>query len=149
MGFFTTSAFRLRRRDVAEADADVEHRRERPGRHDAATLDRHSLPRDRLLGHHERDQPLPGALLLDLAQALDAGELGLEGTGPAEPGRHGVVLRVDVVAVQRVADLEPQGVTSAEAAGCDTAGEDRVPEGRRLVLHEAELDALLARVAGA
>src|SRR4051812_34328119 len=38
--------------DVAHADADVEHRRVRPGGDLAAALDRHALPRDRLVLHH-------------------------------------------------------------------------------------------------
>ena len=46
----------------------VEHRRVRAGGDLAALEDRHALARDRALLHHERDEPLLGALLLDLAQ---------------------------------------------------------------------------------
>ena len=68
---------------------------------------------------------------------------------PAEAARDRVPLRADVVAVQRVADLEPQRVARAEAAGHDAAREDRVPERRRVLGHARQLDALLAGVAGA
>ena len=57
-----------------------------------------------------------GPSLLDPAQRLDAGELGVERARPAEPGGDRVGLGRDVVPVQRVADLEPQRVARAEPA---------------------------------
>ena len=51
--------------------------------------------------------------------------------------------------MQRVADLEPQRVARAEAAGHCSAGEHGVPERLRLLVGAAELDPRLARVAGA
>src|SRR4051812_19389228 len=90
-------------RYVAQADPDVEHRRERARGHLATAFNRHVLPRDRLLGHLERDELLLRPALLDRAQRLDAGEVGVERARPAEPGRDRVPLRPDVVAVQRVA----------------------------------------------
>ena len=64
------------------------------------------------------------------------------------PRRDRIPFRADVVAVQRVADLQAKGVARAEAARDDAAVEDRVPQRSRLVGHARELDALLARVAG-
>ena len=55
----------------------------------------------------------------------------------------------DVVAVQRVADLEPQRVARAEAARHDAARDDGVPQALGVVGHARKLDALLAGVAGA
>ena len=57
-----------------------------------------------------------GPSSLIAAQLVDAGELLVERARPAEPGGDRVRLRRDVVAVQRVADLEPQRVARAEAA---------------------------------
>ena len=51
--------------------------------------------------------------------------------------------------MQRVADLEAQRVARAEPARRDAAREDRVPERDGVVLRTAQLDALLAGVAGA
>src|SRR4029079_11743481 len=66
---------RLRGGDVPHADADVEHRRVRARGDLAPALDRHALPRNRLVLHHEGDELPLGAFLLDPAQRLDAGEL--------------------------------------------------------------------------
>ena len=137
------------RRHVPEADAGVEHRRERARGDLAAALDRHPLTRDRLLGHPEGDELALRAARLDLAQRPGADEVGVERADPAEAARDRVPLRPDVVAVQRVADLEPQRVARAEAARRDAAGEDRVPQRRRVLGHAGELDPLLAGVAGA
>src|SRR4051812_24465779 len=109
-------------------DPRLQHRRERAGRDLAAALDRHSLTRDRLLRHPERDELPLGPALLDLAQLLDAGEVRPERADPAEAARDRVPLRSDVVPVERVADLEPERVAGAEAAGHDAAGKNRVPE---------------------
>ena len=120
----------------------------RSGRDLAAALDRHALARDGALLHDERDELARRALLLDPPQRLDAGEVGVERARPAETGGDRVRLGRDVVAVERVADLEPKRVARAEAARRHAAREDRVPERLGVVLRTAELDALLARVAG-
>src|SRR5438094_10539166 len=109
----------------------------------AAALDRHALPRDRLLGHHEGGELPPGALLLDAAQLIDTGELLLERAHPPESGRDRVGFLGDVVAVQRVTDLEPQRVARAEAARDDVALGDRVPERARVLGHAEVLAAVL------
>ena len=136
-------------RDVAHADPLVEHRRVRAGRHLATAGDRHALARDRLLLHHEGDElPLrPG--LLDLAQPVGAGEVLAERARPTEAGRDRIRVLRDVVAVQRVADLQAQRVARTEPAGDGAAGDDRVPERDRVLGRAHQLDTLLARVAGA
>ena len=115
----------------------------------AALDDRHALPRDGPLLHHEGDEPALGPFVLDPAQLLDAGEVLVERAHPAEPGGDRVRVRSDVVAVQRVADLEPETVARAEPARRDAALEHRIPELAGLVGHRHQLDALLAGVAGA
>ncbi len=65
------------------------------------------------------------------------------------PGGDRVGVRPDVVAVQRVADLEPQRVPRAEAAGRGAALEDGVPERGGVLGHRHQLDTGLARVARA
>src|SRR5581483_6207979 len=137
------------RRNVAETDADAEHRREGPGGHLAPALERHALPWDARVGHRERDQALLGAVLLHVAQRVRADEVGVERADPRKAARDRVPLRTDVVAVQRVAHLESKRVAGAEPARRDAAREDRVPQTRRVVDHARELDTLLAGVAGA
>ena len=90
-----------------------------------------------------------GPSLLDPAQLLDPGEVRVERADPAEAGRDRVRVRADVVAVQRVADLEAQRVPRAEPARLRSALDHRVPESRRVLGHDHQLDALLARVARA
>ena len=136
-------------RHVAHADADVEQRRVRARGDVAAAGDGHALPRDRLLLHHERDEPPRRARRLDAPQLVGAGELLVERARPAEPGRDRIRLLRDVVAVQRVADLEPEGVASAEPAGTGTAGDDCVPQRDRVLGGAEQLDAALTGVAGA
>ena len=65
------------------------------------------------------------------------------------PAEIGVRLGRDVVAVQRVADLETERVARTEATRRDAAHEDRIPESPDVVLGAAELDAHLAGVARA
>ena len=62
-------------RDVAHADALVEHRRVRAAGDLAAAGDRHPVPRHRLLLHHEGDELLRGTRFLDPPQLLDSAEL--------------------------------------------------------------------------
>ena len=65
------------------------------------------------------------------------------------PAEIASVSRRDVVAVEREAGLEAERVARAEAARRDAPCEDRVPELDRVIFRAAELDALLAGVAGA
>ena len=90
-----------------------------------------------------------GTLFLDPPELLDPGEVRVERARPAEPGGDRVGLLRDVVAVQRVADLEPKRVARAEPARDGAAREHGVPERRRVVLGTAQLDAGLSRVARA
>ena len=115
----------------------------------ASALDRHALARHGALLHDERDELARRPFRLDAAKLLDPGELRLERARPPEPRGDRIGLGRDVVAVQRVADLEPQRVARAEAAGRRAAREDGIPERGRLVLCAAELDSLLPRVPGA
>ena len=135
-------------RHVAHADALVEHRRVRAGR-DLAAAPRSAMPcaRNRLLLHHERDELPLRSRLLDPAELLDAGEVLVERARPAQAGRDRVRLRRDVVAVQRVADLEPERVARAEAARGGAARDDGVPELRPVLGRAHQLAAALARVA--
>ena len=121
----------------------------RAGRDLAAALDRHAVARDRLVLHHERDEPALGTVLLHAAEDVDALELLVERARPAEAGRDRVGVGPDVVAVQRVADLEAQRVARAEPARDDAAREHGVPERDGVVGHAQELAAVLAGVAGA
>src|SRR5262249_16386460 len=136
-------------RHVAHADARVEHRRMRTRRHFTTLGDRHALPGNGLLLHHERDEAALWALRLDPPQLLGAGEVLLERTGPAEPGRDRIRFAPDVVAVQRIADLEAEAVARSETAGLGAPLEDAFPERRRVIGHHQQLDTHLARVAGA
>ena len=68
---------------------------------------------------------------------------------PAEARLDRVRVLRDVVAVQRVADLEPQGVARAEAAGHGAGLDQRVPQRHDLARRADQLDPGLARVAGA
>ena len=121
----------------------------RAGGHLAALVDAHPLARDARVLHDERDELLRRPFGLDPAQFLDPRELGVERAHPAEPGRDRVRVWPDVVAVQRVADLEPQGVPRSEAARPGAALDDRVPEGDGVLGHDHQLDAFLTGVARA
>src|SRR5205085_4328082 len=104
--------------------------------------------RDRLVHHDERGEPPRRPGLLDSTELLDAGELLVERADPAEAGRDRVGLGRDVVAVERIADLEAEGVARAEAARLRAALQHGVPEPHRVVgLHE-QLDSPLTGVAG-
>ncbi len=115
----------------------------------AAPDDRHALSRHRLLLHDEGDEPKRWASLLDPAQLGDAGELLVQRARPAEAGRDRIGLGGDVVAMQRIADLEAQRVTRAEAAGDGAARDHRVPESAGVLGCAHQLAARLARIAGA
>src|SRR3954451_18103029 len=109
-------------RDVAQPDADVEHRRDGAGGDLAPAFDAHALARDRLLGHPERHELPFRSALLDLAQPPGAGEVGAERARPAEARGDRVPWRSDVVPFQRLARLYPQRVASAEAGRRHAAG---------------------------
>src|SRR5438874_1325032 len=132
-----------------ETGPDLEHGRMRAGRHLAAAVDRHPLPGNRLLLHHEGDEPALGAVGLDAAEDVDTLELLLERARPPEAGGDRVGVRPDVVAVQGVADLEAQRVAGAEPARDDAALEHCVPEPDGVLAHAEQLAAVLARVARA
>ena len=66
----------------------------------------------------------------------------------ARPASIGVRSGGDVVAVQRVADLEAQRVPRAEPAGLDATAQNGVPEGDGILGSAPELAPALARVAG-
>ena len=135
-------------RDVAHADALVEHRRVRARRDLATTGDWHALPRNRLLLHHERDElPLGPASLIARSSSTPLNSFPSAHVQPS-PAEIASVSWRDVVAVQRVADLEPERVSRAEAAGDGAAGDDRVPELDRVLRRAHQLDAELACVAG-
>jgi hypothetical protein len=88
-------------------------------------------------------------VFLLLTQHLDAGELLLQIACPVEAGLDGRPLGADVVPVQWVTNLEPQGVARPEPARDDAGVEDRIPERRGVVGRAAELAAAFACVAGA
>jgi hypothetical protein len=88
-------------------------------------------------------------VLLDAPQLGRAGELLPERARPAEAGRDRIGRLGDVVAVQRVAGLEPQRVARAEPARDDAACEHRVPQHTGVFGHAEQLAAVLARIAGA
>ena len=121
----------------------------RAGRDLAAALDRHALPGNRLVLHHEGDEPALGAVGLHAAEDVDALELLVERARPPEAGRDRVGVRADVVAVQRVADLEAQRVAGAEPARDGAALEHGVPQPDRVLAHAEQLATVLAGVAGA
>src|SRR6185503_16452329 len=115
-----------------------------------------AVPRDRarLGGDAEPDEAALHALGLLLGEHIAPEERSLvELDGPAEAGleRRGRV--VDVVAVQRQLRLEPQRVARAEAdrqAAERLRGvEQRRPQADRVGARARELEAVLARVAGA
>ena len=114
----------------------------------AALCDRHALPGDPG-AHDEGDESSLRAFGLDPPQLLGADELRVQRADPAEARRDGIGIGPDVVAVERVADLEAERVARAEPARRRAARENGVPERRRVLGHGHQLDTLLARVAGA
>src|SRR6185369_13289080 len=81
----------------------------------AVLLDRVTMTRDGLVDHLDADQAPPQALGADLLERFPADELSLGGLDdPAESRLERVGGVVDVVAVERVLHLEPQGVAGAE-----------------------------------
>ena len=121
----------------------------RPGGDLAALGDRHPLAGDPRVLHDERGELARGPFGLDPAQLVGAGEVLVERADPAQARGDRVGLRADVVPVQRVADLEAQRVAGAEARGLRAALEHGVPERNGILVHHHQLDAGLARVAGA
>src|SRR5690606_35600728 len=145
-------------RDVCHADTLPRGRADDAARHDTArlTVDAHAVavPREAALLHHEADAFLPAAAPLQLRERAPADEVALvELDDPAEARLERRVVLVEVVAVQRVAHLEAERVTGAEADRQDAvvrAGEEKpAPEGHRVVRRDVQLEAILARVARA
>ena len=97
----------------------------------------------------ERGQLLGRALGAGLGDGLGAEEAGRLHAAPAEAGLDRVALGAELVAVQREADLEPQGVAGAEPAGDDAGVEQLGPDRRRHLGVQQQLDPVLAGVAGA
>ncbi len=142
------------RRHVPHADALAEARRHRSAGHaaDGASFGVEDLAagtRDRPLEHAERDEPVRRPVLARARQHVRAGELTLARADPAEAGLDRVRVRPDVVPVQRVTDLEPQRVARAEAAGQRAGLGQRIPQALGIGGGRDQLDAELARVAGA
>ncbi len=117
----------------------------------ALVIHRIAVPREAAALEPEADQ-LPGdAALLLRPERVVAGEgrALVELHDPAEPGlerRDGVV---DLVAVERVAHLEPQRVARAESDRLGAGRGERLPERHGVALAAVELEAVLAGVAGA
>ncbi len=107
------------------------------GARDAAPVDR------------EGRELLDGPLGTGGRDRLRAREPGVLLAAPAEAGLDRIAVRAHVVAVQVEADLEPERVAGAEAAGRHPGREQLPPELGRIVGGEEDLDAVLARVAGA
>src|SRR5207237_8627553 len=143
------SGLRLRGGDVSHADPDLQRRRMRARRHLATTSDRHALPRDRLLLHHEGDETPLRPLGPDAPEDVYALEFLVQRTRPAEAGGDRVGVGPDVVAMERVTDLETERVALAEAARDGASLEHGVPEPDGVLAHAQQLAAVLARVAGA
>ena len=80
---------------------------------------------------------------------LGADEAGGLLHAPAEAGLDRAARLHQVVAVEVKADLEPQRVARAQARGLDAGLEQRVPDRGRVLGGDQQLDAVLARVAGA
>ena len=80
---------------------------------------------------------------------LGADESGLLGAAPAETRLDRAAILAEVVAVQVKAGLEPQRVAGAEPRRGRARLEQRVPHGAACRGIEQQLDAVLARVAGA
>ena len=132
-----------------------ERGRERPARDLAddgalAVEDRARGPRHgALLVHAQRDEPALRAVGARAREHVRARELLVARADPAEARLDRVRVLRDVVAVQRVADLEPQGIARAQAAGHGAGLDQGVPQLHDLAGRADQLDARLARVARA
>src|SRR4029077_370388 len=109
----------LRRWHVAHADRALDRGAERAGGHDAHRgVARHqaiAVPRHRALDHLEAHQLAADATRAQGLDRLAPDEVALGRLHyPAEAGLEGIGGLVDVVAVERVLHLEPQGVARAE-----------------------------------
>src|SRR4051812_33613598 len=111
-------------------------------------MDRIALARDAGAGEGEGHELLLGRVRL--GKRLRSDEVGLALAAPAEAGLDRVAVLREVVAVEVEADLEAQGVARAQARGLGAAvARERVPHPGRAVRRDQQLDAVLARVAGA
>src|SRR5581483_4619727 len=146
----------VRGRHVPHADRALHRRAERAGGDHAHRLSvreqtvavaghralRHLEP-DELARHARR----PHRLDRGAADEVALGRL----HHPAQAGLQGIGGLVDVVAVERVLHLEPQGVAGAQPDGLDAVGasrpEQRVPELLRPLRGHVQLEAVLAGVA--
>ncbi len=97
----------------------------------------------------EGDEDLGRALGASAGDRLGADEPGLLLAAPAEARFDRVALRTQLVAVQRITDLQPQRVAGAEPAGDDAGVQQLCPDRRRDLGVDQQLDPVLAGVAGA
>ncbi len=114
----------------------------------------HAVARDQPVGGDEADQQPLGPGLLAGGQGLAAAEVALaHGHGPAEAGLERVGVGGDVVAVQGVAHLQPQGVAPAQPDRRDLERrpplEQLLPQRRGDLARDQQLEPALAGVAGA
>ena len=101
---------------VAQADADVEHRRMRPRGHLAPAFDRHPLARNGALLHDERDELASGPSSLIRRSVPPPVKSVSSAHAQPRPAAIASVSGRDFVSVQRVAHLEPKRVARPEAA---------------------------------
>src|SRR5262247_2921730 len=128
------------RLDVGDPDVLVDRRAVRARGDDAdrtaVFLHRIAVARDGLVDHLDTDQAPPQALGADLLERLAPDELALRRLDdPAQARLERVRRVVDVVAVEGVLHLEPQGVARPEPDGRGAIGaargHERLPELRR------------------
>src|SRR5262245_42441307 len=144
------------RLDVGDPDVLVDRRavRARGDDADGAAVfpQRIAVARHGLVDHLDTDQAPPRALGTDLLERLAPDELALRRLDdPAQASLERVRRVVDVVAVEGVLHLEPQGVTRPEpdrrgAIGA-ARGQQRLPELRGPVGGRVQLESVLAGVA--
>src|SRR4029077_21106057 len=113
-----------------------------------------SVSRDRVVTHYEADQGAQRPPFADARQGGAPPELALlQLDRQAHVGLVRVVIAIQLVAVQRHAGLEPEGVAAAQTAGLDpeglARGTKRLPQGLRLGRKAEELEAVFPGVAGA
>src|SRR4051794_30445341 len=133
---------------VGHADAHAEARRHGPRGHLAAADDRIALAGDARL-HRERDELLGRAGLARGAYGVGADEAGVLLARPAQAGLDRAARRHQVVAVEVVVDLQAQRVAGGQAGGHGAAAQQLVPQLAGVGRLAEQLDAVLARIAGA
>src|SRR5438045_1880074 len=126
---------------VAHPEPGPERRRHRPARHLAGRPHGHPLARDPPPRDAEGDEPVEPAGLALRPQRRGAHELlAIERAHPAQTRLERRAALRQVVAVERIADLEPQRVARAEAGRCRAGSEELVPERPGLMGGDHDLD---------